>query len=72
MQGLGIDRGKGGARGMGWGQGYGLGIKGWGPWVRVRGQGLRRGVWGGVGPGLWGWAKDMGWGSFYFFIFSFF
>ena len=68
MQGLGVEaRGKSLARGMGWGQEYGLGIKGWRPWVRTmagnKGQGLRVGAWVGVGPGLWGGVKGMGWGS---------
>ena len=68
MQGLGVEaRGKGLARGMGWGQEYGLGIKGWRPWVRTmagdKGQELRVGAWVGVGPGLWGGVKGMGWGS---------
>ena len=61
MQGLGIEaRGKSLARGMGWGQEYGLGIKGWKPWVRTmagnKGQGLR------VGHGL-GWDQGYGVGS---------
>ena len=28
-----------------------------------KGQGLRVGAWVGVGPGLWGGVKGMGWGS---------
>ena len=48
---------------MGWIQGYGVGIKGWGPWVRTmavdKDQGLRgRGM-------VWGGTRVMGWSQGY-------
>ena len=38
--------------------------------IRVRGKWA--GAWVGVGTRAMGWAKNIGWGSFYFFIYSFF
>ena len=48
---------------MAWGQEYGLGIKGWRPWVRVMAGDKSQGL---MGREHWlGWDQGYGWGQGY-------